>query len=157
MYEDDEMLSIDSISDYSSMEIRNEKYNNNLFKSDVVVRGYNRVFRKVNNKKVPIYLYTTRYTPGSKIRNAVTGFGDKHIVVGKEIDENLFFKVGLSTGELGNDSYGTHLYFDSPEQYEKHFYTTIDKKIKDAWWIRYRLNQNNIDKELEQPEYTIIH
>lgn len=163
MTDDYDTESMNSMSDYSSVEIRNERFNNTLFKNDttVMIQGYHRVYRKVNKKKVPVYLYTTRYTPGSKIRNAVSGFGDKKIVVGKAKDEDVYFKVCLSTGELGQTPYGTHLYYDSPEQYEKHFYTTIqDKRIKEAWWNKHKLNQINIEKEFEdtsRPEYTIIH
>ena len=150
------------MTDFSSMEIRNERFNNSLFNNNDTnsVKGHHRVFRKINNKTVPIYLYTTRYTPNSKIRNAVSGFGDKQVVVGRAKYEDSFFKVVLATGELGKDPYGNHLYYDSPEQYEKHFYTTVDKKIKDNWWQRYRFNQKIIDKELYddiQPEFTIIH
>lgn len=159
---DDDSLYMNSISDYSSVEIRNDKFNNNMFKNkndtNIMVKGYHRVFRKVNNKKIPIYLHTTRYTPGSKIRNAISGFGDRNIVVGR--NENLFFKVGMCTGELGKDPYGTHLYYDSPEQYEKHFHTYIDKKTKDLWWVKYRSLQQIIDNELENKNisgYTIIH
>ena len=169
MYEDEEDESqMLSMSDYSSIDIRNERFNNSMFNNNnnkndtnLLVKGHHRIFRKVNNKTVPIYIYTTRYTPGSKIHNAVSGFSDKHIVVGKASDEDQFFKVSLSTGELGKDPYGTHLYYDSPEQYEKHFYTTIqDKRIKDAWWKKYRLNQKMINKEFEdtnRPEFTVIH
>ena len=165
MYDEDDSQCMNSISDDSSIEIRNERFNNSLFKNNddkkLIVKGHYRVFRKVNNKSVPIYIYTTRYTPGSRIHNAVSGFSDKHFVVGKKKDEFSFFKVTFATGELGQDNYGTHLYYDSPEQYEKHFYTTIqDKRIKDAWWIRYRLNQKMIEKEFEdsnRQEYTVIH
>lgn len=164
MYDgDDESLNL-SMSDYSSMEIRNERFNNSLFNNNdtnvLVKDGHCRIFRKVNNKTVPIYIYTTRYSPGSKIHNAVSGLGDKRVVVGKAKDEDSFFKISLSTGELGKIPYGKHLYYDSPEQFEKHFYTTVDKRIKDNWWKKYRLNQKMIDKEFDditRPEFTIIH
>jgi len=165
MYDGDDESQNLSMSDYSSIDVRNERLNNSIFNNNdtsvIVDKGHHRIFRKVNNKTVPIYIYTTRYTPGSRIRNAVSGFSDKKIVVGNAKDEDLFFKVSLATGELGNNSYGKHLYYDSPEQYEKHFYTTIhDKRIKDNWWKRYRLNQKNINKELDdinRPEFTTIH
>ena len=157
MNEDDENVSIYSISDYSSVEIRNGRSDLFKNKSDIIGKEYNRVLRKKNHKMIPIYFYTTRYTPGSKIRNAVSGFGDKTIVVGRAKDEYSFFKVGFATGELGKEPYGTHLYYDSPEQYEKHFNTTIQDKIKDAWWVRYRLNQKIMDSEIERHEHTIIH
>ena len=162
MYNGDDESQNLSMSDYSSIDIRNERFNNSIFNNNdtnvTVDKGHHRIYRKVNNKTVPIYIYTTRYTPGSRIRNAVSGFSDKHIVVGTK-DEDLFFKVSLSTGELGGNPYGNHLYYDSPEQYEKHFYTTIhDKRIKDTWWKKYRLNQKNKElDDINRPEFTIIH
>jgi hypothetical protein len=47
------------------------------------------------------------------------------------VNEHLFFKVGLATGELGNN--GGALFFDSPEQYERHMKTTVSQDIKQKW------------------------
>jgi len=66
---------------------------------------------------------------GTHIRNAVTGHRYPYRVGSKE--EDLLFKVGLATGELGVNS--GSLFYDSPEQYEKHCFTTISTEGKNRW------------------------
>ena len=91
------------------------------------------VYRKksVHDVKSAVRFFTTRYTPGSLIRNAVTGSVEP-VRVGSA-DERTYFKVGLSTGELGNDAYGRHLYYDSPDQYERHFGVRLAADITANW------------------------
>jgi hypothetical protein len=67
---------------------------------------------------------------GSTIRNAISGsyyYGDR---VGSK-QEDLYFKVSISTGELGKDS--VVLFYDTPEQYERHMYATVDSETKQMW------------------------
>jgi len=89
-----------------------------------------KVFGK-NKKSIVVY---SSGDSGSHIRNAVTGatYGGKHLV-GSPM-EDMYFRVGQSVGnELKK------LFFDSPDQYEKHYGSTMEKdvvggnEIKRAW------------------------
>jgi len=45
--------------------------------------------------------------------------------------EDLFFSVILATGEMGQNA--PTLFYDNPEQYERHFFTELSQEIKDIW------------------------
>ena len=67
---------------------------------------------------------------GTTIRNAISGsyyYGDK---VGSK-QEDFYYKVGISTGDVGRDTIS--LFYDSPEQYERHMYATLDSETKQRW------------------------
>ena len=100
-------------------------------------KGFHLVKRRIGRrKKVDIAYFTTSYVPESKIVNAITGFRYRdedpkcRYLVGS-IHEDLLFKVRISTGETGQDP--VLLFYDSPEQYEKHQYTTLNQSIKENW------------------------
>jgi len=77
---------------------------------------------------------------GTPIRNAVTGMKTNFIVGSK--DEDLFFKVNKSTGHNQRKEPLT-LYYDSPEQYEKHHFTSVPNVIKEKWLERTLYMQKN--------------
>jgi hypothetical protein len=66
---------------------------------------------------------------GTIIRNAISGsyYGDR---VGSK-QEDLYYKVSISTGDFGRDTIA--LFYDSPEQYERHMYATVDLDSKQKW------------------------
>lgn len=99
------------------------------------IKGHHRFVKFVDGVKNYIDVYTTRYTPGSKIRCAVSGHIFNNCKVGSQ-DEDYFFKVCLS-GIVPENSYGKFLYFSSPSDYENHFNVIVDNNIKDAWYIKY--------------------
>jgi hypothetical protein len=68
---------------------------------------------------------------GTSIRNAETGTYYKYKVGSKE--EDLFFKVCLSSGELKTKNSSNLLFYDSPEQYEKHLMSELDPETKEQW------------------------
>jgi hypothetical protein len=93
--------------------------------------------RKIDNrKKTEIGYFTTSYIPKSKIVNAITGlkYRDEDpklkILVGS-IHEDLLFKARISNG--GNNQEPVLLFYDSPEQFEKHQYILLNQKLKEAW------------------------
>lgn len=94
---------------------------------------FHRVKRIHNGQKVEIGLYSTSNTPGVSIRNAVTGTKCSNHRVGS-MDEYQYFKVKLATGELGREGYS--LFFDSPEQYERHMLSTLSTDVKHSWSTR---------------------
>jgi hypothetical protein len=83
---------------------------------------------KIKNTRIDCY---TSGDTGMTIRNAETGSYYKYKVGTKE--EDLLFKVALATGELRARNSSNVLFYDSPEQYEKHLMTEIDQEIKDIW------------------------
>jgi hypothetical protein len=96
-------------------------------------KGYNKVFRYKNRKQHSVEYYATSINPGKKIRNAING-AYTNCIVGS-FDEDLFFKIRLLTDKCDEDL--TTLYYDSPEQYEKHFNDIIDDYTKEKWKNKY--------------------
>jgi hypothetical protein len=93
-------------------------------------KGYHNIKIPYGRKYFEIEVYSTSTTPGKPIRDAITGSRmTKHLV--GSLDENLFFKVAMSTGQLGVD--GGMLFYDSPEQFERHMRTTVSQEIKQKW------------------------
>ena len=99
-------------------------------------KGYGCVKRDIKGKKVLVEYYSTGFRPGTVIRNAVTGIYDTSSRVGRT-DEYLYFKVCNSTGEGrregSDDSDPQHLYYDSPQQYERHFGCELSVDVKSKW------------------------
>jgi hypothetical protein len=92
--------------------------------------GYSKIKRKMDGKRVSIELYSTAIHPGATIRNAVTGMFEHGYLVGSN-DEDHFFSVILATGETGKPS--PILFYDSPQQYERHFGCTVSADSKSKW------------------------
>lgn len=67
---------------------------------------------------------------GTSIINAVTG--NKYNIKVGSAEENLFFKVTDSTGFNGRNE-PLMLYYDSPEQYENHYFTNVSQEAKKQW------------------------
>lgn len=106
-------------------------------------RGHHLIFRYTqkadgSTKRMPVELYTTRPTLDARIRNAATGFYEPDAFVGR-VTEDAFFKVQICTGELGKDAPSNLLFYDSPEQYERHMFTELDVDTKRAWYERVNL------------------
>ena len=140
-----------------------KKRDKNYFKIYRVIQVQRTVLSKDNRtpitftrtKRVPIEFYTTSYTPGSIIRNAITGLPNSRMYVGKK-DEDLFFKVALATGELGQCYNSNHLYFDSPEDYENHFHCVVSKASKEAWVYKFNYEQQKRIKKNESAKTDIV-
>ena len=88
----------------------------------------------IKNKRVKVVFFETNLTPNRYIKNAVTGILQTPFRVGTA-DEDLFFSVVLSTGECGQTP--PCLFYDSPEQYERHFYTQLSDSVKKSWNEKY--------------------
>jgi len=89
--------------------------------------GYQKIQVMENFKKVDIEYYLTKPSPGVHIRDAITGAQLMHHRVGSK-NEDLYFKVSKGSGR---EAY--HLYFDSPEQYERHMRSIVSEKDKQRW------------------------
>ena len=97
-----------------------------------------RTFAKtINNKKHKIIYYATNMTPGSTIRDAITGMYFRNHLVGNNI-ENLYFKVSFTQGNIPNISkHGEFLYYNSPYEYEKHMKIKLLDTTKNDWKVKY--------------------
>ena len=78
---------------------------------------------------------------GCHIRHAITGFRTPHLVGTK--DEDQYFVLSDVRGVTKNQQ-PLILFFDSPEQYEKHCYATVSDAIK------YTLQQKHMDALKQQ-------
>jgi hypothetical protein len=104
-------------------------------------KDFRKISKKINGKKVEIGLYSSSNTPGSIIKDAIQGSNCGIFRVGSR-DEDLFFKVKISTGETGRN--GETFFFDSPEQYERHLKEIISQPIKEAWTNKFVIAQKTI-------------
>jgi hypothetical protein len=134
---------VDDDSSYSS-DSKNAK------KPSYVVR-----YDTAKQKRIKVNYVETSLTPNRYIRNAVTGIVQAPFRVGSA-DEDLFFSVMLSTGECGQTP--PCLFYDSPEQYERHMYTELSEATKVAWREKYNdaIQKRNL-KTAKHTESTMIH
>jgi len=103
-------------------------------------RGYNVIYRKVTrndgkikNKRIEIY---TSSDVGSRIRDAETGEYFPNIVGSK--DEDLFYKVALSTGECRSANGSNTLFYLSPQHYASHLDHPLDSAEVERWELKRR-------------------
>lgn len=92
-------------------------------------------YNKYTGKPTPVTVgyYHTPTITGLTIRNAVSGLYETGRLVGSK-EQDLFFKVGLCTGENGPDTH--FLFYDSPSQCERHLFSQISDVIKDKWNLK---------------------
>jgi hypothetical protein len=114
-----------------------KKMNDLLNNQDKDYRKY--IFNNYH-KKYEVDAYSTQSTPGTKIRDAITGARNNYKV--GSYDEDLFFKVRMTIRHVGfekdENKTETTLFYDNPEQYERHMHTTVSQEIKELWNERYR-------------------
>ena len=93
-------------------------------------KGFHLIKRQSKDGKMHNVEVFSSGCQGNIIRNAISGsyyYGDR---VGSK-QEDLYYKVCISTGEVGKDTIS--LFYDSPEQYERHMYATVDSENKQRW------------------------
>jgi len=123
----------------------NENLMNELRKSD---RGYNVIFRKKtrvdgSKKQTKIEVYTSNGI-GTHIRDAETGDYFNYKV--GSLDEDLFFKVSLNTGECKSRNGSSTLFFSSPKHYMAYMMCDLDL----CYITKYELKRLARLKELEK-------
>jgi hypothetical protein len=104
-------------------------------------KGFNRIRRSISGKNQNVFIeyYETSSNTQVFIRDAISGAIRAPFRTGTT-DEDMFFTVRLATGE-GRVRGGSNLFYDSPEQYERHFYVKLSDKVKDAWREKYHKAQ----------------
>ena len=120
------------------IKLENIDYNNKI--GYIMRRPLNNITNsKLKNKLQYIQFYKTSFFPGSNIKNAITGNFYEYLVGSK--NEKLLFKIAICTGEKGTLNYidnkfiaePSSLFYDSPEQCEKHLCIEIHQKTKTKW------------------------
>jgi hypothetical protein len=126
----------------------------NLLKDD---RGLNTLIRKVQmddgkikNKRIKVF---TSGSVGTRIRDAETGEYYPNKVGSK--DEDLFFKVIISTGECKSANGSNKLFYFSPQHYENHLYTDVHPEKVAEWEAKRDARLKELKKET-QPKFNTI-
>jgi len=110
----------------------NNRFINDTKKSD---RGYNVVWRYFPRsdgrmKRTKVEFYTTSGV-GSNIRDAETGAYYVNKV--GSLDEDLFFKVSLATGECKSLNNSNILFYTSPNHYMSHMRNELNQNTIALW------------------------
>ena len=100
-------------------------------------KGYN-IIRKSTGKHNKFAVYSSNGT-GNQIRDAETG-EYFHYLVGSK-DEDLFYKVSLSTGKCKSLNGSNTLFYLSPQHYSSHFNKTIVNDNSTYLWETKRNNR----------------
>ena len=93
-------------------------------------KGFHLIKRKSSDGRVHNVEVFSSGNQGTTIRNAISGSYYYDHKVGSKY-EDLYYKVGVSTGDMGREE--AILFYDSPEQYERHMYTSVDSETKQRW------------------------
>ena len=112
---------------FSIQNLKSLDKNYHKYKKEITVKDENGFY--IGEKKITIEYYSSGQI-GSRIRNALTGQYTKDIVGSKF--EDLYFKITLTEGNA------LTLFYDSPEQYERHHHEKLPTNIKEKW-IKKRL------------------
>lgn len=100
--------------------------------------------------------FSTTMLPGATIRNGVTGYlecdyaGKPIYKVGTK-DENLFFKANISVNGITEEP--RILFYDNPEQYERHFKVNLSIDTKKRWQKKYNQRLRVIEKSKNTAGY----
>jgi hypothetical protein len=146
-------INLNSFDDVSSFNSIRNKSNRRFKKNDVNNNDAKSGEHTIRRRGFVVQVFTTKMIPGARIRNAITGAYEEDSYVGR-IDEYSFFKVKLSTGELGKMAPSTSLFYDSPEQYERHMGVTVALEIKSKWKSNKDIDLYGAYKEKPQMEIT---
>ena len=100
-----------------------------------VNKRFHKANRRLENRKQSMIEYYSSGDIGSCITSATSGIKYKEYIVGSK-HEDLFFKVSISNGEFVGKGSLT-LFYDSPEQFEKHQYIELSLDVKQKWYEKY--------------------
>jgi len=122
----DEQISVSMTSSYDS-DIFQEKLEIELNKRED--KGYRKEKSKMEDGTFfKIESYCTPYTLGGQIRHAISGKRSRCKVGSK--DENLFFVVTDTTYNAENPR---KLFYNSPEEFERHYRVSLPTEVKLAY------------------------
>jgi len=109
--------------------------------------------RNADGKLFRVLAYRTIPSPNRLIRDAVTGQRTQYRAC--TADEDFFFSVIVATGEAGNEP--CVLFYDNPEQYERHFKTKVSAETN-ARWIEKLMDarQRAMEKDVQKENVTVV-
>jgi len=114
-------------------------------------KDYYSYYIRQNNSRMRIEMFSTSANIGSKIRDPMSGVRTNYRV--GSTDEYTFFKVRMTN--FANKDIVT-LFYDSPEQYEKHHKCVLSQSTKEQWYSKRIINSYTYP--IEEPVLqTIIH
>ena len=122
----DDFISVNTSRDNASISSRRKRVKKAIEDIKRMDSGYHAVVDKSGERIFEFY--ESNPIPGAKIRDAITGIRCDEDRVGSP-RESLYFKVSY----CGNNGNGEMLFFNSPEDYERHFKDTISTEIKAEW------------------------
>ena len=101
-------------------------------------RGYTKMHGFIERsdgtlKKSKIDIYTTGFV-GSRIRDAESGEYYKELV--GSLDEDLYFKTIMATGQLKSKNGSNTLFYTSPDSCMRHLHIDIPQNIIDKWEVK---------------------
>lgn len=147
-YYDNNHQSEDYDNEYLQKDIKNL-----LLETKKMDRGFNTIYRYKNKadgslKRTKIEIYTSSGI-GKHIRDAETGEYFQHKV--GSLDEDLYFKVSLATGECKSKNNSSTLFYLSPRHYISHIgINNLNEKIVNDWEVKMEKRINSIKKEKEK-------
>jgi hypothetical protein len=71
------------------------------------------------------------------------------------VSEDLYFKARICTGEFGNREAPT-LFFESPEQYERHMLERLDIEEKKKWHRKNQAARRELDNDDEPRNMKVL-
>ena len=127
-YDDDTSVTVDDLSTMNSEIIEERRILKAYKKAD---SGYYSFKIMKGNDLVKIEVYSI--LNNDQIRHAITGL--KTPYSSRSNYANLFFSVvDSSCSAPRKDNINRRkLYYNNPEEYERHFHTTVSKDIKEKW------------------------
>jgi hypothetical protein len=139
------------LDDNLSIDSNNKKFLDETKESD---RGYSKIYRnyetengKIKRRKIDLY---SSGDIGSQIRDAETGDYFKQRV--GSLEEELFFKVKLVTGECNSSS---TFFYSSPEQFMAHLNEDVPQHIINQWNQRKNIREK-IVAEQRRPRGNVV-
>lgn len=105
---------------------------------------------KIKNKR--IYVFPSGVV-GTRIRDAETGEYYPNKVGSK--DEDLFFKVIISTGECNSANCSNKLFYFSPQHYENHLCTDVHPDKVAEWEAKHDARLKELKKDI-RPNFNTI-
>lgn len=152
-YDYDSEYDSETIVSHSTQNSRTKKKRYNDESHLVSMPNVYTITKVINGKNTKIKLFETKEKVNARIINAVTGipyFDDENkryrYVVGSKQEDDLF-KVKMLAG-LGKNT--ALLFYESPDQYERHQHCTLDDKIKQKWQEKNRAYRKLIERDLRQ-------
>ena len=106
-------------------------------------KGYNKIKQKVNGRYKYIEYYKTPNRPGTMIRDAITGYNTNSLV--GSLKEDLYYKVNVAVGDTDKTNPSV-LFFENPEQFERHFYCSVSNSTKEKWNSKYKTTVEKLHK-----------